>query len=445
MAYFPRSDASDAKAMLAAIGVDSVEHLFASIPEELRATASIKLPPGLDEATLVQRIRELADANRPLTQSLSFVGAGVYAYPPVAAALYAISRGEFLTAYTPYQPEIAQGTLMAIFEFQTWVSELSGMPIANASMYDGATALAEAVLMGLRAKRKARRVVLSAGIAPDVRRVIELYLGGQKDLDIVTLPLTAEGSSDLAALKRDGMPCVVALASPNAYGVIESLPAWRAALGEEDFLVVHTPDPHIWLLQEPPGTYGVDAATAEGQPLGVPPSFGGPLLGLFTTQPGYLRTMPGRICGETIDQDHKRGYVLTLSTREQHIRREKATSNICSNQGVIALLATVSMAVLGPSGLRARALAAAHRARELLALLEAHGAVRRYSAPFFNEFVIDHPEAAALWQAAVDDGIQLGMPLSHWHPDDATGLLLAATAQSSDDLKRVERWLKTQA
>lgn len=433
MAYFPPANAADAREMLAALGLDDANELFVSIPAELRATAGLSdLPEGLDEPGLVRALRRMAGRNRPLTDVASFCGAGAYPYPTPAAASYAMSRGEFLTAYTPYQPEISQGTLMAIFEFQTWVSELAGMPVANASLYDGATALAEGVLMGLRVRRKAERVYLAAALPPTTRAVVRRYLSGQ-NVELVELPVLPDGRTDLAALAADTAAKVVAVGSPNGLGVIEDLAAIRQTVGNDDFLVVHTPDPHAWLLLKPPGAFGADVAVAEGQPLGVPPSFGGPWLGLFTTRNEYLRQMPGRVCGETVDRDGKRGFVLTLSTREQHIRREKATSNICSNQGVIALVATVTMSVLGPSGLRQRALQSARQARALEALLAGFGMTRRHTAPYFNEFVIDVDDAATLWQALVDRGIQLGIPMSRWDSGDHRGLLVCATAANHDD------------
>jgi glycine dehydrogenase subunit 1 len=438
VAYFPPANAADAREMLAALGLRDADELFESIPAELRATAGLDdLPEGLDEADLVRALRRMAGRNRPITDVISFCGAGAYPYPTPAAASYAMSRGEFLTAYTPYQPEISQGTLTAIFEFQTWVSELAGMPVANASLYDGATALAEGILMGLRVRRKAARVYLAAALPPTTRAIARRYLSGQ-EVEIVELPTLADGRTDISTLAADSAPKVVAVGSPNGYGIIEDLAAVRQAVGSGDFLVVHTPDPHAWMLLKPPGAFGADVAVAEGQPLGVPPSFGGPGLGLFTTRDEYLRQMPGRVCGETVDRDGKRGFVLTLSTREQHIRREKATSNICSNQGVIALVATVTMSVLGPTGLRQRALQSAQRARALAALLAEFGMARRHAAPFFNEFVVDVDDAAELWQALVDRDIQLGIPLSRWDDADGRGLLVCATAANhQDDIDRL--------
>jgi glycine dehydrogenase subunit 1 len=321
---------------------------------------------------------------------------------------------------------------MTIFEFQTWISELSGLPLANASLYDGATALAEAVLMGLRVRKRAERVYLAEGIAPNVRSVVERYLGGQ-DVEVVLLPRTDDGRTDLSPLVDDDELKVVAIGSPNGYGVLETPARVREVLGEKDFLVVHATDPHVWLLLDPPGAQGADVAVAEGQPFGVPPNFGGPLLGLFAAGKAYMRQMPGRLAGETVDRDGRTGYVLTLSTREQHIRREKATSNICSNQGVIALLATVTMAVLGPTGLRRRALESAANARRLESLLRRHGFSRRYDAPFFNEFAVDHPRAAEIWANLVGTHeVQLGMPLVRWDAEDDTGLLVCATAGNHD-------------
>ncbi|RMF18996.1 MAG: aminomethyl-transferring glycine dehydrogenase subunit GcvPA [Candidatus Dadabacteria bacterium] len=416
--------------MLDTIGVEDVDALFTSIPESLRRQAAIDLPGIPDEADLVAYMRERAERNRTVLDAISFVGGGAYAYPPVAAALYAMSRGEFLTAYTPYQPEIAQGTLMAIFEFQTWVAELTGLDVANSSMYDGATALAEAILMGLRVRRKARTVAISAGLHPAVRAVVRRYLAGQQDLQLIELPLDASGRTDLDALPASDTPRIVALGYPNGYGVIEDISAVRTALDEQDFLVTHTPDPHAWLLLASPGSLGVDAAVADGQPFGVPVSFGGPSLGMFATRQAYVRQMPGRLCGRTTDAQGRTGYVLTLSTREQHIRREKATSNICTNQGVIALVATVTMNVLGPAGLRERALAAARNARRLERILVDAGHTRRFDGTFFNEFVID-PSRPDLWSSLINAGIQLGVPLSKYLPGD-DGLLVAATSWLDD-------------
>ncbi len=437
MSYFPSSDAPDAKEMLQRIGVDDAGALFSTIPEDLRKQATINLPDGIDEAELVAQFRALAAGNRPVTDVASFVGAGIYPYPMAAAALYQISRGEFLTAYTPYQPEIAQGTLMAIFEFQTWIAELSGMPVANASMYDGATALAEAILMGLRVRRKARRIYLSQGLDPATLHVCRLYLAGQPDAEIIDLPLAADGTTQLDAVQADPDDKIVALGSPNGFGVIEDVAAARAILGDTGFLVTHTPDPHVWLLATPPGQLGADVVVAEGQPLGLPPSYGGPLLGLLATRNDFIRRMPGRLCGQTVDADGKPGYVLTLSTREQHIRREKATSNICTNQGIMALLATVTMSTLGPAGLRKRALQSANNAARLEQLLTGNGFTRRHSGPYFNEFVVDHDNAHDIWDRAVQAGVQIGKRL------DDGGLLVAATANNSDsDFQAVQSCLK---
>jgi glycine dehydrogenase subunit 1 len=429
--------------MLAALGIASVDDLFTSIPAELRSRATIDLPIGISEAELTRKFRDLAGKNKPLTETTSFVGAGSYPYPPIAAALYAISRGEFLTAYTPYQPEISQGTLTALFEFQTWVSELSGMEVANASMYDGASALAEAGLMGLRVCRKAKTIYVSGALHHDVRSVVRRYLAGQHGIDLKELPVKDNGQTDLGPLKNDDADKVLLIGSPNGLGLIEDLAAARAELSAADFLAVHTPDPHVWLLLDPPGAFGADAVAAEGQPLGVPPSFGGPALGLFACKQSHTRQMPGRLCGKTVDAKGRPGFVLTLSTREQHIRREKATSNICTNQGVIALLATVSMSVLGPSGLRTRALEAAQNARRLEKILANFGFRRRHSSPYFNEFVVEHTDAGKLWNKAVKQGIQLGVPLKKWTPKDKSGLLVSATAWQTDkDFSRLEACLQ---
>jgi glycine dehydrogenase subunit 1 len=428
-AYTPHT-AADIAAMLAAIGVRSIDDLFAHVPEQLRARGAIDLPPGTSEPELRQRMEALAATSAGASGVTSFLGAGGYPHAVPALVDQILMRSEFATAYTPYQPEVSQGTLQAIFEFQTFAALLLGLDVANASMYDGATATAEAVLMARRVLPGRRVVWLSAALHPQYRSVVRTYLRGLSDVEVREVPWTDAGSTDLdvlAASLADDALCVV-LGYPNVFGVIEDV-ARAAALvrGAGALTITATTEPLALALVRSPGDCGADIAVAEGQSFGLPLAYGGPGVGLFATHERLVRSMPGRIVGETVDGRGRRGFVLTLATREQHIRRERATSNICTNQGLCALAVTVYLSLLGRNGLTRLAdinYAGAHAAARRLG---AGGATPRFSGPFFNEFVVQAPHAAGRWEALAREGIVPGYPLGRWYPELDGSLLVCVT------------------
>jgi glycine dehydrogenase subunit 1 len=417
--------------MLDVIGVDSVADLFSSIPAALRLRAKLDLPDGLSEREVVETLAALAAANRPL---VSFQGAGSYAHYVPAAVGQILSRSEFATAYTPYQPEVSQGTLQAGFEFQTYVTILTGLDVANASVYDGASALAEAVLMALRVVDRRERVLLSEALHPEYRAVVDTYLRGYGRGSVETVPVAADGRTDLTALEatlKDDV-AAVCVGYPNVFGVVEDLRTITARSHDFGALTVSATTEAMALgLLESPGACGVDIAVAEGQSLGLPISYGGPGVGLFATRRDYLRQMPGRLVGQTVDDRGRRGYVLTLSTREQHIRREKATSNICTNQGLAALAVTVFCGLAGRRGLRALAVENTKVAHEVARRVEQEaGLARVHSAPFFNEFVVAEPSATGWFERAVASGVVPGVRLRELMPGSAWArgkLLITAT------------------
>jgi glycine dehydrogenase subunit 1 len=349
MSFIPHSEA-DRKEMLRAIGASSEDELFADIPENLRLKAQLDLPPALSEWEAVRALQELAADSRQL---ICFAGAGYYDHHVPAVVDHLIRRSEFYTAYTPYQAEVSQGTLQSIYEFQSMVCELTGLDVANASMYDGASAMAEAAMMARSIQKKRDKIVLSIAANPHYRQVLDTYnLGLQMPVEIA--PRTASGVTDLDALEKlvdDGTAAVI-VQSPNFYGLIEDFEAAAGIAHDAGALLIAVVDPISLAILKSPGEGGADIAVAEGQPLGIPLSYGGPVLGLFAARQKHIRQMPGRIVGVTEDVDGKRGFVLTLQTREQHIRREKATSNICTNQGLCALAATIYLSTVGRDGLR---------------------------------------------------------------------------------------------
>jgi len=430
MRFLPHTP-EDIAHMLSTIGAESVDELFVGIPEKLRRAATLALPDGLSEQEVAARMAELADQNRPLG---SFQGAGSYHHYVPAAVSQILSRSEFATAYTPYQPEVSQGTLQACFEFQTYVAILTGMDVANASVYDGASALAEAALMALRIHPRRTRVLISSGVHPEYRAVCRTYLDGFGRGRIDEVPLAADGRTDLSALEAtlDEDVAAVCIGYPNFFGVIDDLRGAAALARRHGSLVVSATSEALALgLLATPGECGVDIAVAEGQSLGLPISYGGPGVGLFATRREHVRQMPGRLVGETTDEHGRRGYVLTLATREQHIRREKATSNICTNQGLAALAVTVFLGLAGRAGLRALAESNVHRAHEVADRLQAEAGVRRvHSAPFFNEFLVQEPDGDAWFAESVRHGVVPGVRLAQRFPAEkglAGRMLVAVT------------------
>ncbi len=433
MRYLPHTDA-DRRAMLAKIGVPSVDSLFRDVPESARLAGPVDLPRFQGELAVERAIGAMAAKNLSPSTAPCFLGAGAYRHHVPAAVDHLIQRGEFLTSYTPYQPEVSQGTLQYLFEFQTQVALITGMEVANASMYDGATACAEAVMMANRVTRRSRAVI-SGALHPHYHDVIATharFLGFK--------PVTGEpdpaGKEDLAALIDDKTSCVV-VQNPSFYGNLRDLSALaEAAHARGALLVVAVAEIMSLGAVTPPGDMGADIVVAEGQSLGNGLSFGGPYVGLFATRDKYLRQMPGRLCGETVDADGRRGWVLTLSTREQHIRREKATSNICTNSGLCALAFTMHLTMLGEAGFTGLAALNHATAAALAERLAAIEGVTLVSDSFFNEFTLRLSKPAAeVVERLAAKGILGGVPVSRLLPGKpalADLLLVAATETVSE-------------
>src|SRR5215203_5463559 len=433
MTFNPHTD-GDRVAMLDATGVNAVEEFFTPVPQRVRFP-ELDLPPMLTELEATDHLATFAARNDAPPAEDVYLGGGSYRHFIPAAVGQILARGEFYTAYTPYQPEVAQGTLQVIYEFQSLVAALTGMDVANASMYDGATALAEGALMTVSSPRGKRRIVVSPTVHPAYRDVLRTYLEGL-DLDLVEVPLENAGfmtsPDEIARYLTDDLACVV-VQYPNFFGGIEEIAAFAdLAHVRGGALVVSTYPVPLGLLQ-PPGELGADVVAAEGQALGVPQGYGGPYVGLLASRQSYVRQMPGRLAGMTTDTEGKRGFVLTLQTREQHIRREKATSNICTNQGLMATAATVYMATLGPEGFREAARRSYHNAHYLAQQLsDLPGWDVSLQAPFFHEFVVTGPVSAAEVNAKLlEHGIIGGLDLSVVDPSLDRHLLLSATETSS--------------
>jgi glycine dehydrogenase subunit 1 len=441
MRYIPHTE-DDVASMLAAIGVGSVDDLVAHVPAELRKTATLAVPDGVGEADTAAALQNLASKNRVGSALLCFAGGGAYPHFVPSVVDQVILRSEFMTAYTPYQPEVSQGTLQATFEFQTMIASLTGLEVANASMYDGSTATAEAVLMSKRLAPKAGRVLVAASLHPQYREVVRTYLEGLPGLECEEVPFGVDGRLDREALTRKlaSAPTAIVVGYPNVFGVVEDVGSIaEAAHAAGAFAITVTSEAMALGLLKAPGALGADIAVGEGQSFGIPLSYGGPYLGLFASREKFVRSMPGRLVGETIDEQGRRGYVLTLSTREQHIRREKATSNICTNQGLCALAATVYLALTGRRGLRAVADRNARKAHYALRrLCDEAGAKPVFSAPFFNEFAIRLPNARRRHERAVQHGVLAGVPLGDWYPDLDDALLLCSTEiHTAQDVDRL--------
>ena len=442
MTYSPHTEA-DRALMLDAIGVDSVDDLFADIPAAVRAGAW-DVPPPLAEQEVRAELTRLAGRNR--IPEVSFLGAGAYRHLIPSVVGEVIGRPEFATSYTPYQPEVSQGTLQSIYEFQSLICELTGMEVATASHYDGATATAEAALMACRLTRRSR-IAVSAGVNPDYRRVLETYCSGP-EIEVITVPIDlaegGEGTTDPGAVEAlDEVACFIA-AQPNFYGQLEPMRDLADAAHAVGAQFVAVVEPTSLALLEAPGRYGADIVTAEGQPLGIPVSFGGPYVGLMAARMASVRQMPGRLAGATRDVHGRKGYVLTLQAREQHIRREKAASNICTNQALMALAATAYLTAVGPNGLREVAELSATQARHLAGALESAGlAERRFGGSYLNEVALRMPDAARRHAALVERGVVAGHVLERDEPALKDTLLLAATELTTDeDIARLAAALK---
>ncbi len=442
MPYGPHAP-DDRERMLAALGIASVDELFADIPEGLRASG-LNLPEPEPELQLAARLQGLAARNR--TNLASFLGAGVYRHWTPAAVDQLLLRGEWYTAYTPYQPEISQGTLQSIYEYESLVAELMDLDVVSASHYNGAAATAEAALMACRATRR-ERVLVSHAIHPHYRATLRAYFGGGLQLD--EIPVIADGpdagTTDLAALERllgdAGAPVAGVIAGqPNFYGLIEPMEEiGRLAHGAGSLFIAVVEAVSLAVLA-PPGAYGADIAAGEGQPLGIAPQYGGPYLGLLASTDALVRQIPGRLVGMTTDLEGKRAYVMTLRAREQDIRRDKAASNICTNQALLALAASIYLATIGPHGLRDVAANGAARATELETGLAAIGVERVHPGPYLNEFAIRVADARTVHRRLIERGFLGGLVLADAEPDDPTltdGLLLATTElTTSGDIAR---------
>ena len=447
MRYTPHTSA-DKERMLRAIGLESIEELYQHIPKTLRERASIDLPEGLTELAVRKRLAGLAAKNANAADWSFFLGGGIYHHFIPSAVDAIVSRSEFSTSYTPYQPEVSQGTLQALFEYQTLICQLTGMEVSNAGVYDGASATAEAVLMSRRIQpARRRRVLVSRALHPQYRAVISTYLRNLDDMQLEEIPFDATGGTDIEQLSRrlnDESMCTV-VGYPNFFGVIEELgPIQSACARSGAQLITVTPEPLALGLLKPPGAWGADIAVGEGQSLGVPMTLGGPGFGFFACQKKFVRNIPGRLVGETVDTEDRRGFVLTLATREQHIRREKATSNICTSQTLCTLAATVFMSLLGKTGLRRIAevnAARAHDARDRLVSEAKLEAV--FSAPFFNEFVMRTRGADEMIKRCAANKIAPGVHLTRWYPELKDCLLLCVTEMN--ERGEIERLVRTVA
>jgi glycine dehydrogenase subunit 1 len=437
MPYGPHT-ASDRERMLAALNIETVDELFADIPVALRAS-QLNLPDPEPELELAARLQGLAARNR--TDLASFLGAGVYRHWSPPAVDQILLRGEWYTAYTPYQPEISQGTLQSIYEYESLLAELVDLDVVSASHYDGAAATAEAALMTCRATRR-ERVLVSKAVHPHYRQTLATYFGG--GLELVDIPMVADGdaagTTDLAALERligDGAPVAgVIAAQPNFLGLLEPMAEIGRLAHAASALFVSVIEPVSLAVLAPPGAYGADIAAGEGQPLGIPAQYGGPYLGILASTDSLVRQIPGRLVGMTTDVRGQRAYVMTLRAREQDIRRDKAASNICTNQALLALAASVYLATIGPHGLRDVAALGAARAARLEEALAAVGADRIHRGPYLNEFAVRVPDARAVHRRLIERGILAGLALGDVLPDEpslADALLVCATETTSDD------------
>jgi glycine dehydrogenase subunit 1 len=420
----------DQREMLSAIGVESIDDLFAPVPDDLQLKRPLNLPPALSELELDQHLRQLAALNHHAGAMACFLGGGSYDHFVPAVCDAVGSRSEFYTSYTPYQAEASQGNLQAMFEYQSLITRLTGMAVANSSLYDGASAAAEAVLMALHAGGSRGKIIVPASLHPDYRQTIATYLENL-DAQLITLDCPA-GVVDADALSAvvDQQTAGVVVQQPNLFGCIEDADAIAAVAKSVGALLISVFDPISLGLLKRPGDYGTSIAVAEGHTLGTPMSYGGPYLGIMACDQSLVRRMPGRIVGETKDRRGKRCFVLTLQTREQHIRREKATSNVCTNQALFAVRASVYLAQLGPQGLRETANLCIQKTRYLAErLCQCERFSLAFDQPTFKEFVVRDAEndVEGLLKRALDAGYLAGLPLGRWYPEMADCFLVAVT------------------
>jgi glycine dehydrogenase subunit 1 len=429
--YIPHSNAERME-MLKTVGVEKLEDLFKSLPSA-NLYPSLNLPPGITEMEALEEITEIASANETAQELICFLGAGAYYHYTPAAVDFLLRRGEFFTAYTPYQPEISQGTLQGIFEYQSLIATLTGMEVSNASHYDGATAVAEAINMAYHNFRGKRpNVVMSPAVHPHYRETVHTYIQGSS-IDILGEDTPLKSGPEALIPLIDENTCLVVVQYPDFLGrVFDFTELVQSVHAAKALISIHV-NPLALGLLKPPGDFGADIVTGEGQTLGIPMAFGGPYLGIFATRTAYVRKMAGRLVGETVDDRGQRGYVLTLSTREQHIRREKATSNICSNQGLLALASAIYLSLLGKNGLRQVAelnYHKAHYAAEVVGNLKGYHLVS--DVPFFNEFVVRCPKPVAEVNAyLLDHDILGGYDLGKVYPGMDDHMLIAVTEMIS--------------
>ena len=434
--YVPHTE-EDVRTMLEFVGAKKVEDLFGMIPQEYRLSKPLDLPEPLSEPDLLRHIK-----SHQSPAYSSFLGAGAYHHFVPSVVSHLISRSEFYTAYTPYQPEISQGTLQAIFEYQTLMCQLTGMEVSNASMYDGASGLAEAVGMAQRITRR-KKILLSEAVHPEYRKVIQTYIDPDQG-EIILIPYKKEeGRTDERKLSEllDGEVSGVVLQNPNFFGVIEDLhPVADRVSQAGGLMIVGFTEAVAYGILKSPGEEGADIVSGEGQSLGIPLSYGGPYLGIFTTREKFVRNMPGRLVGETVDLEGKRGFVLTLATREQHIRREKATSNICTNEGLCALMATIFLSCLGKRGLRELALMNLSKAEYAKkSATRIGGCDLVFSSPTFNEFVLrieGKPEKVL--ERLKAEKILGGIPVGKFYPGMNHHLLVTVTEMNTRE--EIDRW-----
>ncbi|MEW6376737.1 MAG: aminomethyl-transferring glycine dehydrogenase subunit GcvPA [Thermodesulfobacteriota bacterium] len=436
MRYIPHTE-EDCRKMLELIGIKKVEDLFEIIPKKYMLSKPLNLPESLSEPDLLRRLQGLQS---PMMSS--FLGGGAYHHFIPAVVSHLTSRSEFYTAYTPYQPEISQGTLQAIFEYQTLMCQLTGMEVSNASMYDGASSLAEAVLMAHRITRR-KKVLLSETIHPEYRRVIQTYIDPEQQ-EIVLVPYVKdEGRTDERIFfdLLDEEVSAVVIQNPNFFGVVEDLGRISESVHQEGgLMIIGFSEAVAYAILKPPGEFGADIVAGEGQSLGTPLSYGGPYLGIFTTRERFVRNMPGRLVGETVDLEGRRGFVLTLATREQHIRRERATSNICTNEGLCALMATVFLSCLGKNGFKELGmmnLSKTEYAKKVVS--EIRGCQLAFTFPTFNEFVLRvEGDPEKILERLRREGILGGLPLARFYPGLTYHLLVTVTEMSTKE--EIDHW-----
>ncbi len=433
--YVPHSE-EETREILSLLGLSSLEDLFSHIDPSLLA-APKNLPDPRSEEELRAYFTELAERNRKL---VCFAGAGSYDRIIPSAVWSLLERGEFLTAYTPYQAEASQGTLQAIFEYQTVIAELTGMEVANASMYDGASALAEAILMARAIRGKGSRVVISSSVNPFYRRVVRTYLQGYGD-EIEEVPYTQEGTTDIEALEKllkDGEAHALAIQYPNFFGYVEPLREVGELARKYEVPFVVVADPVALAILRPPGEFGADIVVGEGQQLGIPMNFGGPYVGFFATRERFVRKMPGRLVGLAEDLEGRRAFTLVLQTREQHIRRERATSNICTNQNLMALANLIYVSLLGKEGLKEVARQSVSKAMYLKRALLELGFEEVFSGKHLWEFPLRRENSLPLWREILKRGYMLGVPLEEFYPQLKNSLLIAVTEKRTrEDMDRL--------